>query len=75
MIPLMRLGGAMQSSTLPAEISTLILNLLFTICTESTGTINSRLGPQNSRPNFFFSNFAVPSTDTMSSLSSESSRW
>lgn len=40
-IPLMRLSGAMQSSTLPAEISTLILNLLVTICTESTGFVHS----------------------------------
>jgi hypothetical protein len=40
-IPLIRLNGAMQSSTLPVEILSLILNLLVTICTESIGFIHS----------------------------------
>ncbi|KAG2119433.1 hypothetical protein DEU56DRAFT_747210 [Suillus clintonianus] len=40
-IPLMKLGGAMQHSTLPSELLTLILNLLVTICTEATGFIHS----------------------------------
>ncbi|KAG2346164.1 hypothetical protein BDR05DRAFT_878800 [Suillus weaverae] len=40
-IPLMRLSGSMQSSTLPAEILSLVFNLLVTICTESTGFVHS----------------------------------
>ncbi|KAG1753154.1 hypothetical protein EDB19DRAFT_1869642 [Suillus lakei] len=39
--PLMRLRGAMQNSTLLFEILKLILNLLVTICTESTGFVHS----------------------------------
>ncbi|KAG1748220.1 hypothetical protein EDB19DRAFT_1905275 [Suillus lakei] len=41
MIPLMTLSGTMQSSALPSEILSLMLNLLVTICTESTGFIHS----------------------------------
>ncbi|KAG2148037.1 hypothetical protein DEU56DRAFT_106450 [Suillus clintonianus] len=39
--PLMRLTGAMQDSDLPFEILKLILNLLVTICTESTGFVHN----------------------------------
>ncbi|KAG1756050.1 hypothetical protein EDB19DRAFT_2034652 [Suillus lakei] len=40
-IPLMRLRGAMLGSALPFEILSLILNLLVTVCTESTGFVHN----------------------------------
>ncbi|KAG1753155.1 hypothetical protein EDB19DRAFT_812927 [Suillus lakei] len=39
--PLIRLEGSMENSTVPSEILSLILNLIVTICTESTGFVHS----------------------------------